>query len=174
MTAAIYRISQPSAAVGPDNYFRINGTQRHDGLEVVVFGELTPGVRLLGGFNYIRARLVETPDGTLEGKQPIGVPAFQIKLTPEWDIPAVAGLTGWVGVRHTATQYADEENRLSVPAYTLWDAGVRYGTRLAGKDVMLRASVLNLAGKAYWEQPNGWSVLLGTARTVLLSASVDF
>ena len=102
------------------------------------------------------------------------MPAFQIKVTPEWDIPAVTGLTGWVGVRHTATQYADEENRLSVPAYTLWDAGVRYGTRLVGKDVMLRASVLNLADKAYWEQPSGWSVSLGTARTVLLSASVDF
>lgn len=175
VTAALYRITQPSASVGPDNYFRVNGDQRHQGLEVVVFGELAPGIRLLGGFNYVHARLVETPNGALEGKQPIGVPAFQFKLTPEWDIPGIAGLTGWAGVRHTAKQYIDSDNTLVLPAYTLWDAGMRYGTRLAGKDVMLRASILNLANKKYWaSQMSEWSILPGTSRTVLLSASVDF
>ncbi len=78
-TLAAYQISQPSGFVNPQtNIFGVDGEQRNRGLEFNVFGEITEGVRLLGGISYIDARLTKTQGGLNEGNQALGVPPFQL------------------------------------------------------------------------------------------------
>ncbi|KAF1003192.1 MAG: Ferrichrome receptor FcuA [Luteibacter sp.] len=141
-----------------------------------LFGEPMHGLRLLGGLTYIDARLRKTPDGVNEGNPATGVPNYLAKLNVEWDVPGVPGLTLTGRVTRMSKQYVNPTNTLSIPGYTLWDAGARYAMKVGGKDVTLRASVANLTNKAYWASASYLSpgVYLGAPRTVLLSASMDF
>lgn len=173
-TLSVFRINKPSASVGPDNVFGINGQQRNEGIELGLFGEPVKGIRLLGGFTLLRARLRQTPDGELEGRTAIGVPKRMVKLQAEWDSPWVRGLTLIGGGIHSGRVYANADNSLAIPGWTVWEAGARYTTTVVGKEVTLRANVFNLANKQYWSSVTSWQGLYpGAPRTLLLSASVD-
>ena len=69
---------------------------------------------------------------------------------------------------------------MSLSPYTTLNAGARYATFVAGKAVVLRASIYNLTDEAYWggswggSGDSGLSGGLGAPRTFLLSVSVDF
>ena len=61
-----------------------------------------------------------------------------------------------------------------MPGGTTFDLGARYATKAAGYPLTLRASVTNVANKAYWSQANFGGLGLGAPRTLALSASVNF
>jgi len=66
-------------------------------------------------------------------------------------------------------------NPLRVPSWIRYDIGARYNTNVAGKPVVLRASIDNLFNKNYWLFTSAYSYLgVAPARTLLLSAQVDF
>ena len=46
-------------------------------------------------------------------------------------------------------------------------------TRVAGKAVVFRANLENVANKAYWVTASGY-VTVGAPRTLMLSAAIDF
>jgi iron complex outermembrane receptor protein len=50
---------------------------------------------------------------------------------------------------------------------------VRYGTKIAGKDVVLRANVENVFGSRHWIQQDA-CLTAAAPRAVLLSAQFDF
>ncbi|WP_197272848.1 hypothetical protein [Nitrosospira briensis] len=43
---------------------------------------------------------------------------------------------------HTGKRYINQANTQSVPSWTTFDFGARYGTKVAGKSATVRASVL--------------------------------
>ncbi|MBB1225835.1 TonB-dependent receptor, partial [Klebsiella pneumoniae] len=70
--------------------------------------------------------------------------------------------------------YLSADNSQRVPAWTRYDFGGRYKTRVAGKDVTLRATVTNLLDKHYWEaNPTGY-LISGMPRTLWLSVATEF
>jgi len=66
-----------------------------------------------------------------------------------------------------------DANTLRFDAWQRYDIGARYTTRVAGKPVVLRATIENVLNKNYW-LTQGVYVGVGNPRTALLSASVDF
>jgi iron complex outermembrane receptor protein len=60
-----------------------------------------------------------------------------------------------------------------VHGVTTFDVGARYRTKVAGKDVVLRANIDNLTDKKYW-LASGSFATNAAGRTIMLSASVDF
>ena len=84
---------------------------------------------------------------------------------------ALHGLTLTRIASSISRQYINADNSLSVPGRTVFDLGARYALRVAQRPVTLRATVRNVANKAYW----AGSLASGTGapRTILLSASVD-
>ncbi|MDW8271996.1 MAG: TonB-dependent receptor [Bacteroidota bacterium] len=101
------------------------------------------GVSLLGAATLLQTRLTEyvidsvytqasynpALDGKkadLSGNKMPGVPSFfttlRLQYTPAW----LERLRLEVEMRHVGSYYADDRNTLSVPAYTVLDAGVRY------------------------------------------------
>ena len=92
----------------------------------------------------------------------------------EWDTPFVQGLTLMGRVIHTGRGYVSTDNTQHVPAWTRVDLGGRYTAKVAGKEVVLRATVTNLMDKHYWEaNPSGY-LISGMPRTLWLSVSTDF
>jgi iron complex outermembrane receptor protein len=172
-TLGLFELTKPSAALAADNVFGVNGQQRNRGIEASVAGEAAHGLRLLGGVTAVDAVLNKSATPGLAGRKAIGVPRWQANLGAEWDAGWVPGLTFTGRAVHTAQAYADSANTLRVPAWTRFDAGARYATRLGGQPVTFRLSVENLFGKDYWGVSTYGYLHLGTPRTVSLSASVD-
>jgi iron complex outermembrane receptor protein len=164
--------------------FSSNGEQRNRGVELSVRGEPVEGVRLLGGVTWIDAQLTETADadldgrGDLDGHDAIGVPDFQANANVEWDVPALDGLTLEGRVIFTGEQEVNLANTDMLDAWTRVDLGARYAFDAGDRPVIVRARVENVADENYWASTGGYPdanyLVLGSPRTFVLSASVDF
>lgn len=174
-TLALFEINRPSSYTDPvTNVFSFGGEQRNQGVEWGFFGEPLRGVRLIGGVAYIDPKVTKAAVAANEGKQATGIPRLQGKLGVEWDVPVVQGLTLTANATSVSKQYISADNSLSVGGRTTYDVGARYTTRVADRQVVLRAAINNLTNKAYWGMPQLSSLALGAPRTFMLSASMDF
>ncbi|MBU0724684.1 MAG: TonB-dependent receptor [Alphaproteobacteria bacterium] len=173
-TVSLFQITKPFGQV-EGGVYSSGGEQRNRGIEVSVFGEITPEIRLLGGVMLLDAELTETNSAATRGNTPVGVADFQANLTAEWDTPFLRGLTLSGSVIHTGSQFVDTANTQEIPSWTTFDLGVRYKTVLADTPVTLRATVQNLFDEGYWASVNSYSmVALGAPRTALFSITADF
>jgi iron complex outermembrane recepter protein len=174
-TLAWFEITQPSASTNPTtNIYALDGEQRNRGIEWSVFGEVTRGVRLLGGMTYVDAILTQTTDGQNVGNHPTGVSPYHFVMGTELDVPFVRGLTLMGRVTHDSSNYLNLANTQKVPGWTRWDAGARYAfVRADGKPVVVRGTVTNITNASYW-QNSGTQLGLSEPLTVRLSSSFDF
>ncbi|WP_419735522.1 TonB-dependent siderophore receptor [Pseudomonas sp. COR18] len=170
----VYRIEQPSSYTGSDRIFRVEGEQINKGVELNLFGEPLPGLRLLGGATVMKTELTGTLNGTNDGNRAIGVPSFQFNLGADWDVPGIEGAALSARMLRTGGQYANASNTLSLPSWNRFDLGSRYRFKLDEKEVTLRANLENVANTAYWASANGGYLTQGTPRTLKVSATVDF
>jgi iron complex outermembrane receptor protein len=154
--------------------YDVSGEQRNRGLELNAFGELTSGVRLLGGITYMQAKMTRTASSATEGNSAVGVPRWLANIGVEWDPSLLPGVTLTARALSTSSQYQNLENSRRIPGWTRWDLGARYATRAFNHPVTLRASVQNVFGKDYWSSASEGYLHLGAPRTVLLSATIDF
>ncbi len=174
-TVSLFEITKPSGQLGADKIYRADAEQRNRGLEFTVFGEVQPGVRILGGVTLIDPELTKTNTLAALGKKPIGVPQVQANMSVEWDTPFAPGLTLVANTIYTGHQYLDTANTQVVPEWTRLDLGARYNTRINNRPVTVRALVQNVFNTNYWSGVASFSaVSQGAPRTLLLSMSTDF
>lgn len=170
--AALYQIERPSA-ITENNVYSFGGNQRNRGLELTAYGEAARGLRVMASAAFTDAQLTRTASGTNQGNDAPGVPKRTYNAGLDWDMPWVRGLSLNGRVISTSAIYYDAANLLQLPGWTRVDVGARYTTALAGKPVVLRANLENIADKAYWVVAGGYATV-GAPRTLMLSASVDF
>lgn len=181
VTASVYQITLQSTTEvdartpGGLPTLELNGEQRNRGVELNAFGEAAPGWRLLGGLSLIDARLLHTQGGLTDGRRARGVPKQNLNLGTEWDVPQLAGLTLTLRGVYTGSSFIDTTNTAArqAPSWTRFDAGLRYATKVGGRDVTLRANVDNLANRDYWASASRGVLVLGAPRSVRLSISTD-
>ncbi len=174
VTAAIFQITQPSAFTNTANRFVTDGEQRNRGLELSTFGQPLNGLRLLGGITLINAEQTKTLNGINDGRDAIGVPKVSVVINGEYDIFEIPGLTLTGRVNAFSDAQADAGNTQSIPGWATLDAGARYVTKLSGNNVTLRANIMNLADKDYWNSVSRSFITMGAPRTALISATIDF
>ncbi|MBV7486392.1 TonB-dependent receptor [Bordetella sp. BOR01] len=174
-TLSAFQIKRPSGFLDGSNRYVIAGQQRNRGLEFQAFGEITPGIRLLSSVAWTQAILTKTAGGQFDGNEAAGVPKWSVRLGGEVDIPYVPGLTATARVIYASSQAFSADNSMRLPSWTRIDLGARYTTRVAGRQVVLRAVVENVANRRYWDTaPAYQTVTYAAPRTFLLSATVDF
>ncbi|RWH94060.1 MAG: TonB-dependent siderophore receptor [Mesorhizobium sp.] len=178
VTVSAFQIEKPFGQLetrGSDLVFVEGGEQRNRGLEFNVFGEVTPGVRLLGGVTLLEGELTKTNSAATRGNTPIGVPSVQFNLGAEWDTPFLQGLTLAANVIHTGSQYVDTANTQEIPSWTRLDLGARYHTEIQDRPVTFRAAVENVFDDDYWAGVASYGTLAqGAPLTVKLSMTTDF
>lgn len=178
-TLSLYQIAEPMLVyTGPNSarVYGVDGEKRVRGLEWTVMGQITPSLRLLGGVALARSEQRNTSNGINDGKDAYGVPDWQGNLGLEWDTPWLPGLTLSGRAVHTSKQYLNYANTRQIPGWTRYDLGVRYRTRIAGRNTLVSATVDNVFDKDYWSGPyhgEGYT-MLSAPRTVTLSATMDF
>jgi len=174
---ALFRTERPIGVV-TDGVFREGGDQLNRGIELSLFGEPAPGMRLLGGVTLLDTELSDTDNGDYNGNHAIGVPKTQANIGGEWDVPGLAGLTLTSRVVYTSSQYTDIDNNREIPSWTRLDFGARYLMTIEDRDVTLRARLDNATGRDYWASTGGYAnenyLVLGAPRTLSVSATVDF
>ncbi|OKH86825.1 TonB-dependent receptor [Thalassospira sp. TSL5-1] len=173
-SAALFQITKPSGQT-VNNVYNSDAEQRNRGLELNVFGEVTPDVRLLAGVMFLDAELTKTNSAATKGNRPVGTPKMQANLTAEWDTPFAPGLTLNGTITHTAEQYINTANSQDIPDWTTLDLGLRYKTTISDTPVTVRATIQNVTNESYWSGVNDYSMIsLGAPRTALVSLTADF
>ncbi|WP_245438959.1 TonB-dependent siderophore receptor [Bradyrhizobium sp. SK17] len=178
-TMGYFDISQPSIITVGSGLLatqQLNGRQRNRGVELNVFGELTPSFRLLGGVAMIDGVQEKTAGGINDGKKAVGVPGFNANIGAEWDTPFLHDLTLTGRAIYTSSQYVDVANLVTLPEWTRVDLGARYTfiSPWNGKPIVVRANIENLFNKAYWASAYSGVITLGAPRTYLVSTTFNF
>lgn len=159
LSGALFRLDKASTRYldnGDDTYtFATDGKQRFTGIELTATGRLTPQLTVFGGITKMKAEVTSANAATaaspsIQGYVPWGVAQEMAKLSVEYDVASVPGLTLTGGAYHTGKSYADNYEKDKLAGYTLFDAGLRYATKLASTPVTLRLSATNFTNKSYW------------------------
>jgi iron complex outermembrane receptor protein len=175
---AFFSTDKPRSLVDSAGFYTSEGEDRHQGLELTTFGEVTRGLRLLGGVTLLDAKQKSTGVAATDGQRVIGIPTAQGSIGLDWDVPGVPGLSLNGRVIATGSSYANSTNTQRVAGWGRLDIGARYVTEMAGKLVTLRARIDNATDRSYWGSvggyPNNGYLVLGAPRTFSLTASVNF
>ncbi|PPC74293.1 TonB-dependent siderophore receptor [Pokkaliibacter plantistimulans] len=148
-TLALFHINQKNVATKEpqNNWYSSVGEVRSQGVELEAKSHLTEQLSLMAGYTYTDIVYARAEDGT-EGNTPNQAPRHMASLWADYALSHGLNLGG--GVRYVGSSWADKENTLKVPAYTLVDMSVRYDLGqlgLKGLEASLNAN--NLLNKEY-------------------------
>ncbi len=155
LQAALYRIRQPYQFAQPDNSaagftFVQQGDEVHTGLELNAAGRLSRNLRLTASINLIRARARGTDTPLYEGHQVVNVPRLRSAVYLDYRLPFTTDLSLLGGWRYASSNVATPNGLTRVPAYHVFDAGLRYVTQWNGHTLTLRLNVDNVFNHFYW------------------------
>ncbi len=187
-TLAVFQIAQPNLVSIPNDPDPIsnplglptqalNGEQRNRGIELNAYGEVVPGIRLMGGISLIDARQTKTEGGENDGDRAFGVPQVKTVIGGEWDTPFLQDLTLTGRVTYSGDQATDGRvEGLTIPSWTVVDLGARYvfDSPWNNKPITLRFDVNNVFGEDYWSTAYYDLLFLGAPRTYRLTSSFKF
>lgn len=145
-----------------------DGLVIHQGLEITLTGKITDNLTLVGGGTVMDLEVDKA--NANEGKKPTNTASKLAKLYAEYAIPEVRGLTLTGGAYYTGKSYRDDANTDTIPSYVVYDAGLRYKTKIESFPTTFILSAANIANKSYWAS----SSALGSPRTISLSMKMEF
>lgn len=174
LTGALFRIEKANEyednTTTPLPTLSQDGEQIHQGLELTITGKVTDNLTLFGGGTLMDLSIEKSNDKELEGKKPTNAASKMAKLYAEYDLPFISGLTLTGGAYYTGEKWGNTTNTDKIPSYTLYDAGLRYKTKLDRYPTTFLLNVANLTGKDYWAS----STYLGDPRSVAMSMKMEF
>ncbi|MES2714355.1 MAG: TonB-dependent siderophore receptor [Pseudomonadota bacterium] len=130
---------------------RVDGQWQHRGLEAEL--DWRAGAwNLRASAMALRARSQDATDAGLNGLRPTNVPAASLKAQAAYNVRAVPGLALLGFITHEAQRMVLPDNSTATPGWTRIDLALRYSQRLAGRVVVWRAGVSNLANRRAWQE----------------------
>jgi len=183
LQAALYRIHQPYQFAQPDNSaagftFVQQGEEVHTGLELNAAGQVTDHLRLTASANLIQARAQNTGTASYEGHQIVNVPRLRTSVYANYQLPFTPNLSLLGGWRYASPNTATPNGLVRVPAYHVFDAGLKYISQWHGHALTWRLNVDNVFNHFYWRDTGtsgGDSYLFpGAPRLARLSLTYDF
>ena len=129
------------------------GEQRHRGVEGSIGWRADAwGVR--AGAQWLRARVENPTDPTLDGKKPTNVPEVSARVQGDVAISGVAGLRLLAAGSYESSREVLPDNSAQIPSVTKFDIGARYDAKLAdsGATWTLRAGIDNVFDRRAWRE----------------------
>lgn len=156
--AALFDIARPTSADAgacdlPGTCTRqADGEARHRGLELSANAQTGPWT-LDGGVTLLDAkRQGAAIDPSLNGKRPINVPSRIVRAGVAYRVAALPGLSVEGKVSHEGGRSVLPDESIMLPAWTRFDAALRYETKVAGKETKWTLGIDNIANKRYWKE----------------------
>ncbi|MCG3658813.1 TonB-dependent siderophore receptor [Aliarcobacter butzleri] len=173
LNGAIFRIEKANEYekdTTPKLTLTQDGEEIHQGIELGITGKVTDNLTIIAGGTLIDLSVEKVEDKALEGKKPINTASKMAKLYSEYEISQIKGLAITGGAYYTGKSYGDRANKDVLPSYTLYDAGLRYKTKLDKYPTTFNLNVQNLTDEVYWTRNN----MLGDPRSVAFSMKMEF
>lgn len=147
-------VQQNMTTTDPDNpgYIVQSAQTKVRGAELEGKLAVTRQLSLLGSYTYTDAKYTRSNDGN-QGNRVSGTPKTQAALWVDYAfVDSLAGLSTGVGARFVGKKFGDSSNTIEVPAYTVFDAALRYDLGVLGgrwQDATLALNVNNLFDRDY-------------------------
>lgn len=173
INSALFRIEKANAydiQTTPKPTRTQDGEQVHQGIELGITGKVTDDLTIIAGGTLMDLSIDKATNSALEGKKPTGAARVMAKIYAEYSVPTVRGLSVSGGAYYTGKKYQDDMNTDVVPSYTLFDAGLRYTTRIGQYPTTFNFSIQNITDEVYWSN----SLALGDPRTFSFSVRTAF
>jgi iron complex outermembrane recepter protein len=175
LVAGFFNVEKPYFNLDPARIFRRLGEVRHRGLEISFTGEVTPNLNLVAGAVLLDARVLgEAVEAGLVGNRPVGSTRRTIIFNAEYRPPSVPGLALDLGMNSYGDRVANSLNTLSVPAWNLVNAGLRYQWQLAGRPTTVRLQLVNLLNEYVWELRGSNAFFYNAPRHLAVRITRDF
>lgn len=150
ITASVFEINQTNVSVAdPDHPFSSvqRGEIRSRGFELEAVGNLANGLSFHGAYSKLDQEVTKTTVPDVLGKRPPLAPDQLFSVAGEYMVTrgALTGFGFGLGVRYVGTSAGDDLNTIEVPAYTLFDASLRY----LWDSVEFQLSATNVSDKTY-------------------------
>ena len=169
LTAALFDVEKTNARtqVSPTEY-QLSGDIRVRGGEIGASGHITEAWQIFAGYTRLNATIEQASDGT-KGNTPANTPRNSVsawnsvKLSPQWEIGG--------GAVYLSQRYAANNDLVSVPGYTRWDAMIAWHQ----PKYTLQLNALNIGDKRYIDgliPSDGGRSIPGIGRTLL--ATIDY
>lgn len=173
LTSAVYRLDRKNTrATDPNDPTRIlqTGSQRTNGFEVGLNGNVTKAWRIAGGYAYQDAFVTNATIAALAGAQVAQVPHHNFSLWNNYQI--ISKLGAGLGVIHRSDMFAAIDDTVTLPGYTRADAAVFYSLT---ERIRLQANVENLFDKKYFINADGNNnISFGSPRAVRVGLTARF
>nr|WP_052765696.1 TonB-dependent receptor [Pandoraea apista] len=171
-TAALFRIERGAVYTNSANARVADGQSIYQGIELAGSVKLGPQWTLGASAMALDSWYART--NGFDGNRVGGAPRFVLSGNLEYKVPYVPGLSVGGDIRYNGRTSLNPQNSLTVSGYTLINLGATYRTRVAGKDVTLRAAVSNLTNRKYWQYQYDNYIKAADPRMVSLNAKIDF
>jgi len=148
LTAAAYRLDRLNTrATAPNDPTRIvqTGSQRTNGFELGINGNVTRDWKVFGGYAYQDATVTRATTAAARGARVAQVPRNTLSFWNHYRF-----LTKWgvgVGLIHRSDMFAAIDNRVVLPGYTRADAAVYYSI---SEKMSVQVNLENLLNKKYF------------------------
>ncbi|MFG1480011.1 TonB-dependent siderophore receptor [Xanthobacter sp. V4C-4] len=181
LTAAYYDIRQQNQVqsiynplIGSYVYQQI-GAVHNRGVELSAHTEINKNLSVIASYSYINSTITETGDTSQLDKTPARIPANMASLWAKYafDEGMAKGLELGGGIRYIGESWGNNANTFEVPAYTFYDAMLKYDLgaadrRLAGAALQVNAK--NIADTTYVAScANAYACFYGEGRSVTAS-----
>ncbi len=148
LTTAVYRLDRTNTrSTDPNDPTRIvqTGSQRTDGFEIGISGQLTSAWSIAGGYAnqdaYVTSATTVAKTGAIVAQVPRHTLSLwnNVKLNPR--------LGAGLGIIYRSAMFATIDDTVTLPAATRFDAAVYYSLT---SDLRLQVNVENLFDRKYW------------------------
>jgi catecholate siderophore receptor len=147
-TTAVFRLDRTNTrATDPNDPTRIvqTGSQRTNGFEVGVSGNVTRAWKIAGGYSWQDAFISSATTAAREGAQVGQVPHHTFSLWNHYQVVRRVGLA--LGIQKRTDMFAAVDNTVVLPGYTRADGAVFVSLT---EGMRLQANVENLFNKRYY------------------------
>jgi catecholate siderophore receptor len=148
LTSAVYQLNRTNTrATDPNDPTRIiqTGSQRTNGFEIGMQGNITRAWSVAGGYAYQDAFINSATTAAVAGKQVGQVPHNTLSLWNKYQI--LPRLGAGLGIIYRSDMFATVDNTVTLPGYTRADAAVFYSFNERWR---LQGNIENLSGKKYY------------------------
>lgn len=177
----IDQASNISVSRSGKTYLVQDGKVNHKGVELSYNGKLANKWYGMAGVAYMDARYknmgasASFKNGRRESGQGLWSASAAIEYRADENLSVIGratytGSTPFYTVNYNTSTVTAASRHLKAPAYTVFDLGVTYDTKINNVPVKLSAMCYNLLDKDYWTVARGDQVYLSTPRTFFLSA----
>src|ERR1700752_564344 len=148
LTSALYRLNRTNTrAIDPNNPAAIiqTGSQRTNGFEIGLNGNITRDWSVAGGYSYQDAFITSATAAAALGKQVGQVPHNTFSLWNKYQV--IPRLSVGLGIISRSDMFVAVDNTVVVPGYTRADAGVFY---TFSEHWRLQGNIENLFNRTYF------------------------